>query len=591
MKTKSSPHREIIEMKRSGKMIQKQEHSEEYSSTHAGTYRRTELEIKKKEEPLTILQDITFARVPYWFPNFHYKALKMNLVCPFHPEEGKKYPVIVWICGGAWITMEKSAHLPFWTELARKGYIIASVEYRMSSTKHFPAQLEDVKSAIRYLRAHAEEFHIDPERIVAAGESAGGHLAALAGVTGDRKEFDVGENLEMSSRVQAVLDFYGPADFLSHAAEENEEKPESEEKPEFLMGPSPVEMLLGYAPEKQPEKARLAAALSYVNPDTPPFYIIHGTADPVVPVEGSRNLAKKLEENGCSVRLVEINDAVHADPRIYQKETRDEIEAFLKRVFAEPALPFQEHVRMDRAIQEPFLTMLENVVFAQTPYWFPYYNYKDLDLDLLLPVWGKEGEKHPLLVWICGGAFLTMEKAAYLPWLMYFARAGYVIASVQYRLSNVAKFPAPLEDVKKAIRFLHAHAEEFHIDKTKTVVGGESAGGYLASMTGLTNDRKEYEVGEYPEESSHVDAVIDFYGPAALDSSTRVTETTPPFFMAHGTGDTLVDCKGSDEFYEELKKNGIPVEYFVVKDAPHMGMEFYQKEMADRILGFLDRNL
>ena len=85
--------------------------------------------------------------------------------------------------------------------------------------------------------------------------------------------------------------------------------------------------------------------------------------------------------------------------------------------------------------------------------------------------------------------------------------------------------------------------------------------------------------------------MIDFYGPAALDSSTRVTETTPPFFMAHGTGDTLVDCKGSDEFYEELKKNGIPVEYFVVKDAPHMGMEFYQKEMADRILGFLDRNL
>ncbi|MDO5593102.1 MAG: alpha/beta hydrolase fold domain-containing protein, partial [Bacillota bacterium] len=339
------------------------------------------------------------------------------------------------------------------------------------------------------------------------------------------------------------------------------------------------------------EKAGLAAALSYVNPDTPPFYIIHGTADPVVLVEESRNLAKKLEENGCSVRLVEINDAVHADPRIYQKETRDEIEAFLKRVFAEPALPFQEHVRMDRAIQEPFLTMLENVVFAQTPYWFPYYNYKDLDLDLLLPVWGKEGEKHPLLVWICGGAFLTMEKAAYLPWLMYFARAGYVIASVQYRLSNVAKFPAPLEDVKKAIRFLHAHAEEFYIDKTKTVVGGESAGGYLASMTGLTNDRKEYEVGEYPEESSHVDAVIDFYGPADSAAYGNVTKDAPPFFMAHGTGDTLVDCKGSDAFYEELKKNGIPVEYFVVKDAPHMGMEFYQKEMADRILGFLDRNL
>ena len=154
-------------------MIPTQEYMEKHSCTPADIHRRTELEIEKKEEPLTILQDITFAKVPYWFPNFHYKALKMNLVCPFHPEEGKKYPVIVWICGGAWITMEKSAHLPFWTELARKGYIIASVEYRMSSTKHFPAQLEDVKSAIRYLRAHAEEFHIDPERITAESQREG----------------------------------------------------------------------------------------------------------------------------------------------------------------------------------------------------------------------------------------------------------------------------------------------------------------------------------------------------------------------------------------------------------------------------------
>lgn len=158
-------------------------------------------------------------------------------------------------------------------------------------------------------------------------------------------------------------------------------------------------------------------------------------------------------------------------------------------------------------------------------------------------------------------------------------------------MSSTKHFPAPLEDVKKAIRFLRTHAEEFHIDKTKTVVGGESAGGYLASMTGLTNDRKEYEVGEYLEESSRVDAVIDFYGPADFDPCVKVTEAAPPFFIAHGTGDTIVDCKGSDAFYEELKRSGIPAEYLVVRNAPHMGMEFYQKEMADRILSFLDQNL
>ena len=82
---------------------------------------RIELTIEKKEEPLTILQDITFANVPYWFPQFHYKPLRMNLICPFHPGEGKKYPVLVWICGGAWITMEKAAHMPFLIQLERTG--------------------------------------------------------------------------------------------------------------------------------------------------------------------------------------------------------------------------------------------------------------------------------------------------------------------------------------------------------------------------------------------------------------------------------------------------------------------------------------
>ncbi len=591
---------------------------------------KKELEIEQKEKPLTILQDITFARVPYWFPNFHYKSLKMDMVCPFHSEEGQKYPLIVWVCGGAWITMEKSAHLPFWIELARKGYIVASVEYRMSSTKHFPAQIEDVKSAIRYLRAHAEEFHIDPERIAVGGESAGGHLAALAGVTGAVKEFDVGENLNQSSRVQAVLDFYGPASFnLQTEVQSDEKEPAGqEEKPEFLMGPDPVEMLLGYSPKKNPKAAERAAALSYVGPDTPPFFIIHGTADPVVPVEGSRALAAKLEENGCSVELVEINGAVHADPGIYQEETRERVADFLKRAFAKPFVPFHEHICKEQEVKEPFLTMLENIEFAQTPYWFPFYNYRDLNLDLLLPLDRTEGKKYPLLVWICGGGFLTMEKAAYIPWLLYFAKAGYVVASIQYRLSNVAHFPSQLEDAKKAIRFLHVHAEEFHIDKGCTVVGGESAGGYLASMVGLTNGRAEYDVGEYPEESSRVDAVIDFYGPTSFvhqqigelkigeddirkgpnpllgfdprenqEKAERyapcgnVTKDAPPFFMAHGTADVLVDCEASDEFCGKLKNQGVPVEYCIVKDAPHMGMQFYQKEMADRILKFLDETL
>ena len=95
------------------------------------------------------------------------------------------------------------------------------------------------------------------------------------------------------------------------------------------------------------------------------------------------------------------------------------------------------------------LTLLSGITFARVPYWFPFYDYKDLKMDLVLPFRRGGGEKRPLLVWICGGAWLTMERGAHLPWLMNFARSGYVIASVEYRLSNCSHFPSQLEDVKR----------------------------------------------------------------------------------------------------------------------------------------------
>lgn len=595
---------------------------------------RTELTMETREEPLTILQDVTFSNVPYWFPQFHYKALKMNLICPFHPHEKKKYPVLVWICGGAWITMEKAAHTPFLIQLARKGYIVAGIEYRMSSTKHFPAQLEDVKSAIRYLRAHAEEFHIDPEHIAVGGESAGGHLASLAGVTGEEKEFDRGENLEQSSRVCAVLDFYGPSTFLQEGEEKSESNGDAavsaavDITPDRSEEPSPVNMLLGYDPAKHPEEASRAAALSYVNEKTPPFFIIHGQADHVVPVEGSRRLAKRLAEKGCSYELVEVEEADHADLRIYQSGTVERADAFLKRVLAEPFHKFQSRECISQEPKETFMTMVENLVYTQRPYWFPFYNYKDLKMDLMLPyAWGKE-EKHPLLLWFGGGAFRTMEKAAFLPWLLYFVQKGYAVASAEYRLSNVVSFPAPLEDAKTAIRFLRAKAEEFQIDKERIIVGGESAGGMLAAMTALNGENREFDTGENLQESSAVQGLIDFYGPVGVLTDVQETDVpgmdapetdvpetaaqrtdvqglekdkrfippveigphTPPVFMVHGTGDTMADCKRSDDFYEKLQEKDIPTQYLVVKDAPHMGMEFYQKEMAERIMDFLREN-
>ena len=172
--------------------------------------------------------------------------------------------------------------------------------------------------------------------------------------------------------------------------------------------------------------------------------------------------------------------------------------------------------KIDVPVKEQPITLISGITFAQVPYWFPFYNYKDLKMDLLAPSGSSGQGKRPLFVWICGGGFATMERSAYIPWLTYFAKRGYIAASIEYRLSNSAHFPAQIEDVKKAIRFLRAHADEYGIDPDRVAVGGESAGGNLASMVGVTNDIAAFDVGEYPEQSSHVSAVVNFYGPAVL---------------------------------------------------------------------------
>ena len=159
------------------------------------------IHITAKEPQYIVNTSVTFAQVSDWFGHMT-RDLKLDIV---YPEQGeKKSPCIVWICGGAWQQMSTSAHLAYLCDLARRGFTAASVEYRTSNEVTFPGQLEDVKAAIRYLRAHAGQYGIDTERFGVMGESAGAHLAAMAACTGDLPEYDKGQYLEYSSRVQAA---------------------------------------------------------------------------------------------------------------------------------------------------------------------------------------------------------------------------------------------------------------------------------------------------------------------------------------------------------------------------------------------------
>ena len=157
------------------------------------------------------------------------------------PTDGTNLPLIINIHGGAWQAGSKEMGPPM--DYLRRGYAVASINYRLSQHALFPAQLDDCKAAVRWLRANAAKYNLDPDHFAAWGYSAGGHLAALLGTTGDVKTFDAGENLGVSSRVQAVVDYFGPTDFLQMDAHRKSggQAHDSARSPESLLIGGPVQ--------------------------------------------------------------------------------------------------------------------------------------------------------------------------------------------------------------------------------------------------------------------------------------------------------------------------------------------------------------
>ena len=219
----------------------------------------------------------------------------------------RRFPVLVWIHGGAWIIGQKEDTVPLeWLAL---GYAVASVGYRLSADAIFPAQLHDVKAAIRWIRAHADRYALDPSRMVVWGESAGGHLAALLGTTGDVASLDVGDNLDRSSRVNGVIDFYGNVDLAADAAA----------NPTINVAKSPHSQLLGGPVLERRELAQQANPVTYISKDDPPFLVVHGDADRNVPIAQSVMLVDALRAAGVPVTFYAVAGGGHgdfADPQV-----------------------------------------------------------------------------------------------------------------------------------------------------------------------------------------------------------------------------------------------------------------------------------
>jgi acetyl esterase/lipase len=219
------------------------------------------------------------------------------------PSAGENWPLIVWIHGGAWLAGDKLR--PPALAYLDDGYAVASINYRLSQHATFPAQLEDCKAAIRWLRDHAAEYGYDGERIGVWGASAGGHLVALVGTTGDSTEFDAGENLS-SSRVQAVVDFFGPTDFLQIGAQSLPTSRLDHDAPD-----SPEARLIGGPILQNKDKASRANPIVYISKDDPPFLIAHGEKDDVVPIGQSELLHAALQKAGVPSTLHRVPNAGH----------------------------------------------------------------------------------------------------------------------------------------------------------------------------------------------------------------------------------------------------------------------------------------
>jgi acetyl esterase/lipase len=213
------------------------------------------------------------------------------------PEKAQgRLPVVVWIHGGAWQggNKDRCPAIP----LAAKGYAVASINYRLSQHAAFPAQIEDCKAAIRWLRANSVKYQLDPDHIGVWGASAGGHLVALLGTTGGVKSLEgKGGNLDQSSRVQCVVDWFGPADMTTMGGQGDR--------------PNAVTRLLGGPGPDYKDKARRASPITYVAKDSAPFLIMHGDQDRLVPLAQSELLAKTLKQAGVEVTLQVVKDNGH----------------------------------------------------------------------------------------------------------------------------------------------------------------------------------------------------------------------------------------------------------------------------------------
>ncbi len=256
--------------------------------------------------------DVTYATVDG-------KPLGLDLYLP----AGVPSPaLVVWVHGGAWRSGTKAKPPMLFVE---GGMAMASLDFRQSGEARFPANVHDIKAAIRFLRAQAPQYGYRPDRIAIAGSSSGGHLAALVGVSNGQKELEgtVGAHLDQSSDVAAIVDYFGASNLTTILAQST---------PHGLSVRRPaLELLLGALPDAEPRLAQLASPVAHVDRGDPPLLIFHGDQDPQMPINQSHELQGAYEKAGLDVHFDVVHGAAHGGDAFFSPDRKARALAFLRR--------------------------------------------------------------------------------------------------------------------------------------------------------------------------------------------------------------------------------------------------------------------
>jgi len=481
-----------------------------------------------------------------------------------YPEGAGPFPVAVVIHGGGWSVGSKRSmsSLGLARILTRAGVASACISYRLAPGSTFPAQIEDCRYAVQWVRSRGADFELDPSRVAAVGSSAGGHLAALLGAQRDHAQPGSDDPVcRLSTRPDFVLSFFGPMDLDGDPA-----------KASTLAGRR-VLAFLGVKDVQDPAASSLARAASpfwQIQDGAPPFLFIHGTEDPIVPIEQSEKMARALDTRRVPNLLVPVPRGGHGDftLQLVPDKTDQEPEywtraqAFMRAHWLDqkpqttPSKPFEYEVQ-------------RNLVYAVRPGRGD--RQRSMKLDLYVP---KGKGPWPVVVALPGGGWrFSSRRMSEVPLICRaFAREGIAAAAVSYRTAPANPWPAQFLDTGRAIQWLRANAKRYGLDPARIMTTGTSAGGHLASSVGTKDDLQDKSSDDpVSRQSSRPCCVVGFSAPTWLEPEADKNAGDLQVRLVHG----LVGLRNEDDPKEVEKalgraKDASPVVHATRDDVPHL---------------------